>query len=467
MDYLGFFDLNMEPFRNAPDERFYFEGANVRRACLRMLRGIHQHKGLGVLMGPPGCGKTTLGDHLVRGLDEESWAPRLLSIGHSDCGRGWLLPHVAQVFEVSDPADDAPGLLEQIHERFVGMQGHGRHPVLIIDEAQLLRTVEVMEEFRALLNLSHDGRNTMSIVLLGLPDLADALALDAPLAQRVETRIELEPLDADGVAEYVEHRLTVAGRSNLFSQDAIEALAAFSGGVPRLINTLADNALFEGFLAEERPVDAARVVEAAQQLGLERVDAEGSAGPDGQPEWLDSLVPPAETDFEGSIEVEHMSPQAPAIDASSGEQSKLDEREFSMGSIVREIEADDEPEEPASADDGESGEDWDFSVVTERDTARREKRAPSEPLEDDDPVTCSAVVEEADDGEFDPSSLLDPDDADDAEAAEPDTSGTLDGFDPGSMLDDEIVEPVAAAAEEPEEEEVDLDALFDQIQVGD
>jgi hypothetical protein len=259
----------------------------------------------------------------------------------------------------------------------------------------------------------------------------------------------------------------------LFSRDAIEALAAFSGGVPRLINTLADNALFEGFLAEERPVDAALVVEAAQQLGLERVDAEAerSAGSDGQPDWLDSLVPPAETDFEGSLEVEHLSPQAPEIDASSGEASKLDEGEFSMGSIVREIEADDEPDEPEepeeaeSADGGESGEDWDFSIVTERGTARREKRAPSEPLdEDDDPVTCSAVVEEAGDGEFDPSSLLDPDDA---EAAEPDTSGTLDGFDPGSMLDDEIVEPVVAAAEEPEEEEVDLDALFDQIRVGD
>ncbi len=475
MDYLGFFDLNMEPFRNDPEERFYFESAGARRACLRLLRGVHQHKGLGVLIGPPGCGKTTLGDHLVRGLDEESWAPRFLSIGHSDCGRGWLLPHVAQIFEVSDPADDAPGLLEQIDERFVGMQGHGRHPVLIIDEAQLLRTTEVMEEFRALLNLAHDGRNTMSIVLLGLPALADALALDAPLAQRVETRIEIEPLDADEVRNYVEHRLCVAGGSNLFSHDAIQALGAFSGGVPRLINTLADNALFEGFLAEERPVDASRVVEAARQLGLERADAgaEGTRGSDAQPEWMESLVPPPETNFEGAIEVEPdlepqpLSSQAAEIDASSDGASKLEEGDFSMGSILREIDDDSEPEEAESAvDGGESRDDCDFSIVTERAASSREQLEPSDPFnEEDDPVTRGVVVAKPDDGEFDPSSLLDEDEAE--KTAEPETSGTLDGFDPTSMLDDEIVEPAAATEEEPEEDEADLDALFDQIQIRD
>lgn len=443
MDYLGFFDLNMEPFRNDPDERFYFESAGARRACLRMLRGLHQHKGLGVLIGPPGCGKTTLGDHLVCGLDEESWAPRFLSIGHSDCGRGWLLPHVAQVFEVSDPAGDAPGLLEQIHERCVGMQGHGRHPVLIIDEAQLLRTAEVVEEFRALLNLAHDGRKTMSIVLLGLPDLADALSLDAPLAQRVETRIEIEPLDADEIAKYVEHRLSVAGGSNLFSHDAIQALAAFSGGVPRLINTLADNALFEGFLAEERPVDASLVEEAARQLGLRRADGE-AGGSGAQLDWMDDLEPPTGMDFAGSIEVERdpdpqpPSLQAPETDATSGEALQPEEGDFSMGAIVREIDDDLGPEEPTSSvDGGERADGCDFSIVTDRTAASRTEFEPSDPPDEDEAE----------------------------EAAEPDTSATPDGFDAGSILDDGIVEPVAAAVEDPEEDEVDLDALFDQIRV--
>ena len=100
MDYLKFFGLQREPFRNDPEERFFFEGDAVRRAYLRILRGVHQHKGLCVLIGPPGCGKTTLGEHLHRGLDGDEWASRCLSIGHSDCGTGWLLPHVARVFGV-------------------------------------------------------------------------------------------------------------------------------------------------------------------------------------------------------------------------------------------------------------------------------------------------------------------------------------------------------------------------------
>lgn len=513
MDYLGFFDLKMEPFRNDPDERFYFESAGARRAYLRILRGVHQHKGLGVLIGPPGCGKTTLGDHLVRGLDPESWAPRFLSIGHSDCSLGWLLPHVAQAFEVGDPAADAPGLLDQIHERFVGLQGLGRHPVLVVDEAQLLRTPEVMEEFRALLNLAHDGRKTMSIVLLGLPELAEALALDAPLEQRVETRVEIDPLDAAEIAKYVAHRLAVAGGTGLFAEGSVELLAAFSGGVPRLVNTLADNALFESFLAEERPVEPSVIAEAAHQLGLERIEPGARAkGPSVRPEWMDSLVPPPESDFKSDLEIEAapIAEEQPDLEAPAGSAPALEPDDFSMGSIVRELEEDEDEDdgdddgfeiipEPETQEDDEDG----FAIVTER-VARREEEAdaleldleedgelelelePAAALEDDEagmetrvaldsdsaaleiePASNGAAAAAVSDGEFDPTSLLDEDSDDEGEAPD-----TLDGFDPSCMIDDDDAPaaraaPRAAEPEPEEEEEEDLDALFDEIQVPD
>jgi type II secretory pathway predicted ATPase ExeA len=589
MDYLKFYKLNLEPFRNDPDERFYFESAGARKAYLRVLRGVHQHKGLGVLIGPPGCGKTTLGEHLHRGLDGHQWAPRCLSIGHADCSSGWLLPHVAQVFEVGDPAADAPRLLEQIHARFIELQGEGRYPVLIVDEAQLLGSSGVMQEFRGLLNLMHEGRKTVSVVLLGLHALADVLALDEPLAQRVEVRVEIAALDRDEVGSYLDHRLTVAGSSNLFTDDAVDAFWSYSGGVPRLINTLADNVLFESFLAEEPQPDAAMVAEAAQQLGLKPAShAGGVSGPkdgtEGRPDWMESLVPPAETDFGlGEVAGDAIAEEEPeledAMNSESGTQSKLAEGEFSMGSIVRALEGEDgEDEEDGEADlvsalasdedtavgaelaldlasdDGEveldlggegddaadtdsgqfeldleaddlppaavpsppaaarvepageveldlSDDEDEFELEIEDDSddaleiemadvsaadplaeepgmdTKLSLGAPGEEvdLELDEPETSEVPIPTLngdEDVEFDPASLLDCDEDGEfelelkSEAEAPETVSVED-FDPASMLDDEPEEPKAPVTTSADDEEDDLDALFDEIQLPD
>jgi hypothetical protein len=136
--------------------------------------------------------------------------------------------------------------------------------VLLIDEAQLFRNRDAMEEFRGLLNLLHDGRKLVSLVLFGLHELADILKLDPPLAQRVEIRVELTPMDWLESQAYVSHRLRLAGATQaVFSPDALEALFRCSGGVPRLLNTVADNALFEAFLSESKPVDSSIVAAAA------------------------------------------------------------------------------------------------------------------------------------------------------------------------------------------------------------
>jgi type II secretory pathway predicted ATPase ExeA len=285
MDYVKFYGMEAEPFRNEPDRRFYFEGNAPSQARIRLLRGLWQCKGLCVLVGGPGCGKTTLARHLLDSLNGKNRTVRLLAIPHSACDAGWVLPRIAAAFGVTRPATGAMGLLGQIMEQFARIKAAGSHPVLFIDEAQMLRNRDVMEEFRGLLNLEHKGAKLLSLVLLGLPELSEVLHLDEALAQRIDIRIQLGVLDDNDTAEYIKHRLScVGGAPGLFSGDAIEAIHRYSRGVPRMINTLCDNALFEAYLARHKSIDLPLVTQVARDLDLvPRENAEQSAAPQAEP----------------------------------------------------------------------------------------------------------------------------------------------------------------------------------------
>ena len=269
MDYLKFYDLKLEPFKNDRNRRFYFESDGQRRARLRLLRGVEQKKGLSVLIGGPGCGKTTLAHHLRSDLDEDRWATRLIVVPHSACAHGWLLPQLATQFGVDAPSDHIPQLLDQIGSCLEQVRDAGQHPVLFVDEAQLFRNTQAMEELRGLLNFVHEDEKLISIVLFGLPELSDVIALDPSLEQRIDVRVELRAMEQEEAVAYLQHRLDCAGASSpVLSNEAIEALYRYSSGVPRVLNTLADNALFEGFLAEVSPLDASIVADAADDLAL-------------------------------------------------------------------------------------------------------------------------------------------------------------------------------------------------------
>lgn len=278
MKYLKFFELEQEPFQNDGDVQFYFESARHRRAEMLLMRAAHQQKALSLLIGGPGCGKTTVSHKVLMNLDATTFSKRLLLISHADCGTGWLLPQVARAFGVKDVVPSAPAQLEQLQAALLAHKHAEKHPVLIIDEAQILANEAAMLEFRGILNLSPPGQRLLSIILVGLPELATTIRLDPPLNQRVEVRRELGPLSEVEVTEYVEHRLRLAGASKaLFTPEAYSALHGFGFGIPRLINTLADTALFEAFINGVKSVDASLIAAAREQLALEAdapIDAE-------------------------------------------------------------------------------------------------------------------------------------------------------------------------------------------------
>ncbi len=269
MEYLKFFELYREPFRNDPDPEFFFEGEGSKRARLRVIRAIEQGKGLAVVVGAAGCGKTTLATQIAWGLDPTRFRAEALVVSHRSCADGQLLPQIAERFGVRRVASAPVEQIEQIGDALLRVRAESRHPVLIVDEAQLLATPDVLRECRALLNLELGGRKLLTLALVGLSELDELLRTDEPLAQRVEARVELGPLSKDDATAYVTHRLKVArARRPLFEPEALQALCVLSGAVPRLLNTLADNALFEAYLNQAPRVDASLVAAAADQLAL-------------------------------------------------------------------------------------------------------------------------------------------------------------------------------------------------------
>ncbi len=271
MSYEQHFGLIEQPFGNAADGRFYYESQQHQDAMLRIQHSINTMKGLTVVIGGPGAGKTLLARRVLEKLEgKNEYEAALLVIVHSEVTADWLLKKIATQLGVPEPAEHKADLLPQLFERLQAIHDAGKKAVVIIDEANMLRSREVFEEFRGLSNLEVPGQKLISLVLFGLPDLETNMAVDPPLVQRIAVKVNIKPLDAAGSSAYVRHRLVVAGaQRDIFDAGALAAMHGMAQGVPRLINTLGDNALLEAFLVKKDTVNAALIQDVARDLGLQ------------------------------------------------------------------------------------------------------------------------------------------------------------------------------------------------------
>ena len=270
MNYLDYYELAQEPFSNAPVSRFYFNSPQHAQALVRLTHVCSQMKGLAILVGDIGAGKTTLARRLLDSLPENEYEAALLVIIHSGVTASWLLKRIALQLGVDAPSEDKLTLLAQLYQRLVRIYEQGKRAVVLIDEAQMLATRELMEEFRGLLNLEVPERKLLSLIFFGLPDIEENLLLDPPLAQRVAIKFRLAHLTPESTEAYIKHRLRLAGASRMpFTPEAVNAVHHFSSGTPRVINTLCDNALFEGYVARLPMIDEAMIGRVAGDLGLD------------------------------------------------------------------------------------------------------------------------------------------------------------------------------------------------------
>lgn len=269
MEHLKHFGLAREPFVNDPVLDFYFTSPAHDRAEKRILRALTQGKGLCTVVGGVGVGKTTLSRHILDTLDDEAFESCILVAMPIAVREGWLLTRLAAQLGVEDPSEDRATLLGQIYQALIAIREEGRRAVLFVDEAQFLADPNIIAEMRSLLNLEYEDQRAMSIVLFGQPELDDALALDEALAQRVDHRICLDSLDEASAIKYLVHRIQAAeGTSTLIEPDAMKAIYRYAEGIPRVMNSLADNALFEAHMADLLKVTLECVERAAKEMGV-------------------------------------------------------------------------------------------------------------------------------------------------------------------------------------------------------
>jgi len=269
MSYKDFFQLSEIPFSNTPGERFYFDSEAHNRAFARLHYAIEEMKGLALCTGGIGAGKTMLARRMLRSLPHEQYETALLVIVHSGISAEWLLKRIALQLGIRQPAASGLTLLSQLYRRLIQIYEEGRKAVVMIDEAQMLHGREIMEELRGLLNLEVPGRKLITFVLFGLPELMDNLKLDEPLLQRVALRCEIGAMNLDSTRAYIRHRLEKAGAvAEIFNEDAIGVIQRISCGVPRLVNTLCDNALYDAAVAGRYQIDGGLIQTAASELGL-------------------------------------------------------------------------------------------------------------------------------------------------------------------------------------------------------
>lgn len=275
MDHLAYYGLSEEPFSIVPLTNFYYHNDQHDQAFMRLHRSVEGMRGLAVLVGDVGTGKTLLARRLLEALPEEQYEAALLVVLHAEVTGEWLVRRIATQMGVEDTDGSRVEVLGKLYARLNDIAEEGRKAAVLIDEAHMLRSPETLEDIRGLLNLELAESKLLSIVMFGMPELDQCLLQEPALKQRMAMRFQLRNLPKDVLVDYVRFRLFHAGSDkNVFSDAALEGIFNLSGGNPRLVNVICDNALFEGFVRRaELPLGIEVVATVAQDLGLHSAES--------------------------------------------------------------------------------------------------------------------------------------------------------------------------------------------------
>jgi general secretion pathway protein A len=274
--YNKYFGFRESPFSVTPDPRFFYTNSFYQEALAALLYGIEGRKGFIVVTGEVGTGKTTLLRKLMRNL-EATIHP--VFIFNTQLSFTQLLKLILHDLGLAPQRNDRLAMMEELN-RYLIEQLKQRHIVcLLVDEAQNLSD-EALEELRLLSNLETDKEKLLQIVLMGQPELEEKL--DQPglrqLKQRAALHCRLLPLEKNEVGPYIDFRLRAAGyeEKTLFEPEAVEKIAFYSKGIPRLINIICDNAVLIAYAASRKAVAAEMIEEVAHDIQLKDVAAPAS-----------------------------------------------------------------------------------------------------------------------------------------------------------------------------------------------
>jgi len=276
--YCAFYGFQERPFNITPDPHFLYLSSHYREAYAHLVYGIRERRGFVVVTGEVGIGKTTLIQNLLNNLDEN------VVIAYIFNPILTITEFFAAIFDefgIRHHSQDKHENLRIFNKFLLQCLTKRKIPVLVIDEAQNL-SLKVLEEIRLLSNLETQKNKLLQMVLVGQPELKEKLGRSElrQLNQRVVIRYHLPPLTSLEVKDYIRKRLLVAGAAdvNLFSNRAMEMIARFSAGIPRLINVIGDNALLIAYAQGTRKIDEGIIREVVTDLALQRESHPAASG---------------------------------------------------------------------------------------------------------------------------------------------------------------------------------------------
>jgi type II secretory pathway predicted ATPase ExeA len=270
--YNQFFALRENPFNVNPDPRYLFLTRQTREALDGLMHGIQNRKGLLLLTGEVGTGKTTLLNHLLGSLHQQQTPTAFIFNSHLEVSHlfDFVLADFGVKFDSRVPDNALMRLQQWLLERYRA----GETPVVIVDEAQGLPN-RVLEEIRMLLNLETSNEKLLQIVLAGQPELEERLQQPhlRQVKQRLALRCKTAALSLEETHQYVKARLHIAGADSplIFASDAVDAVHFYSRGIPRVMNLLCEHALLNASFAQIRPVPARFVAAVASEFQFDDI----------------------------------------------------------------------------------------------------------------------------------------------------------------------------------------------------
>lgn len=263
--YTSYWGLSAPPFENVPSQDLFYESPYHEEALVRLVYAVEHKKGLAVLTGEVGSGKTTISRVLYDYLSTDSFEVITIvnpALSPVDFYRALLL-------KLGEPAeeDSKTILLNRFSQRLIQNFQHEINTILIIDEAHLIKDRAILEELRMMLNLQHEDQFLVTLLIMGQPSLGANIASLKPLRERIAIRYDLMPLTFKDTARYIVYRLKRCGaRRGIFTKAALTPIYKYSGGIPLKINNLCERSLLIGMLDKVHVVDSKLVQAAVEDI---------------------------------------------------------------------------------------------------------------------------------------------------------------------------------------------------------
>lgn len=258
--------LSEKPFENTPDPRFMYYSKKHEEALTRLLYAVKEEKGAAMLTGEYGSGKTVLSRILIDELIKNKIYEVALII-HPQLNPLEFMQEIIYQLKNEHVEGSKPKLLHMLQDSIYKNYREEKKTVVLIDEAQIIRSQETFEEVRLFLNFQLNNKFLITLILIGQPELLRKINAIPQLEQRLGIKYHLTGLDDKETQEYIKHRLEVArAQKEIFTKEALEIIYQYSKGLPRKINNICDLSLLVGFGSDAKEIGRELVEKVAADL---------------------------------------------------------------------------------------------------------------------------------------------------------------------------------------------------------